>query len=96
MQQVIQEVADEYRDIAAESYRDGGETSLQKAAEEGATITELSEEQRAAYAQKLPNIAREWAEKLDSQGKPGTKVLETYMRLSKEAGITHVRDWAAK
>ena len=96
VQQVIQEVADEYRDIAAESYRDGGEASLATAAENGATISELSDEQRAAYAQKLPNIAREWAAKLDAEGKPGTEVLEAYMRLSKEAGIAHARDWAAE
>lgn len=96
LQAIIQEVANEYRDIAAESYRDGGEQSLQAAVAEGATITELSDEQRAAYAAKLPNIAREWADKLDAEGKPGTKVLETYMRLSKEAGIEHVRDWAAQ
>lgn len=96
VQQVIQEVANEYRDIAAESYNEGGKASLAKAVEGGATITDLSDEQRAAYAEKLPNIAREWAEKLDAQGKPGTEVLETYMRLSKEAGIQHVRDWAAK
>ena len=96
VQQIIQEVADEYRDIAAESYREGGEASLQKAVEGGATINELSDEQRAAYAAKLPNIAREWAEQLDAQGKPGTEVLETYMRLSKEAGIEHARDWAAE
>lgn len=96
VQQVIQEVADEYRDIAAESYRDGGAASLQQSVDGGAIISELSDEQRAAYAQKLPNIAREWADALDAQGKPGTEVLETYMRLSKEAGITHARDWAAK
>lgn len=96
VRQVIQEVADEYRDIAANSYKDGGEASLAKSIEGGAIVSELSEEQRVAYAQKLPNIAREWADKLDAQGKPGTRVLETYMRLSKEAGIEHARDWVAE
>lgn len=96
VQQIIQEVANEYRDIAAESYRDGGEASIATAVENGAKLSELSDEQRAAYAQKLPDIAREWAEQLDAQGKPGTEVLETYMRLSKEAGIEHARDWAQK
>lgn len=96
VQQVIQDVADEYRDIAATAYKEGGEASLAIAVDNGATVSELSDEQRTAYAQKLPNIAREWAEKLDAQGQPGTEVLETYMRLSKEAGIEHARDWAAK
>ncbi|MDF1854065.1 C4-dicarboxylate TRAP transporter substrate-binding protein [Pseudooceanicola sp.] len=95
VQAAIQEVADEYRDIAAESYRDGGQKSLAKAVEGGATINELSDEVRAAYAKKLPDIAGEWAKTLDAQGLPGTKTLETYMRLSKEAGINHVRAWGS-
>ncbi|MBV0911169.1 C4-dicarboxylate TRAP transporter substrate-binding protein [Anianabacter salinae] len=96
MQQIIQEAANGYRDIAAESYREGGEASLATAVEGGAILSELSDEERAAYANKLPNIAREWADQLDAQGLPGTEVLETYMRLSREAGITHARDWTAE
>ncbi len=93
VQAAIQTVADEYRDIAANSYRSGGQASLAKAVENGAKISELSDDVRSAYAQKLPEIAVEWAKKLDSQGLPGSKTLETYMRLSKEAGITHARQW---
>ncbi|RMH48821.1 MAG: hypothetical protein D6686_09635 [Alphaproteobacteria bacterium] len=96
VRQVIQEVADEYRDRAAAAYKAGGEASLAKAAAEGAIITQLPEEERRAYALRLPNIAREWAAALDAQGKPGSRVLETYMRLSREAGIVHARDWAAQ
>jgi len=95
VQQVIQEVADEYRDIAAESYATVGKESLATAEAAGATITELSAEERTAYAQKMPDIGKEWAEDLDARGLPGTKTLETYMRLSKEAGIEHARNWGA-
>jgi len=44
----------------------------------------------------MPNIAQEWAAKLDSQGQPGTKTLETFLRLSKEAGLGFARDWSAQ
>jgi len=93
VKQAIQEVADEYRDIAAESYRTGGQESLDAAVAGGAQISEFSAEQRAAYANNLPDIATEWAQSLDAQGLPGTKTLETYMRLSREAGIEHARNW---
>jgi TRAP-type C4-dicarboxylate transport system substrate-binding protein len=96
VQAAIQEVADEYRDITANYYNQGGAASIEKAVAGGATVSELTGEQRQAYAEKLPNIAREWAANLDAAGQPGTKVLETYMRLSREAGIEHARDWAAK
>ncbi|MBF9030975.1 hypothetical protein HKCCE3408_11270 [Rhodobacterales bacterium HKCCE3408] len=90
---VMLDVADEYRVRVAEDYYQGGAASLATAVENGATISDLSDEARAAYAAALPNIAREWAEGLDARGMPGTEVLETYLRLSGEAGITFARDW---
>lgn len=96
VQQAIQEVANEYRDIAADSYREGGQKSLDAAVEGGAKLSELSAEQRAAYAERMPDIAGDWAKALDAQGLPGTKTLEAYMRLSKEAGIEHAREWGTK
>lgn len=93
---VMEEVALAYRDDTARAYAKRGEASLAKAKAEGATFTALPADQQEAFAQSLPNIAREWAEKLDAQGLPGTKTLETYIRLSKEAGVTFTRDWLAE
>ena len=96
VQAAIQEAADLYLASTAAYYKTAGENSLAKAAENGATIREFSEEARAAYAARLPDFATEWAKKLDAAGKPGTKTLEAYMRLSKEAGITHARNWGGQ
>jgi fatty acid/phospholipid biosynthesis enzyme len=74
---------------------DSAGKSLAAAKEGGATISEVSDEERAAFAAVMPNIAQEWAADLDAQGQPGTKVLETYIELSKEAGVTFARDWLA-
>lgn len=92
----IEEVALGYRDDTARAYAARGAASLAKAKAEGATFSALSAEQQAAFARSLPNIAREWAAKMDAQGLPGTKTLETYIRLSKEAGVTFTRDWLAQ
>ncbi len=89
----IQTAADSYTALVAEDYYTSGTESLRAAEAAGATITEISDETRAAYAARMPNIAQEWAKDLDFRGLPGTKTLETYMRLSKEAGLTHARDW---
>ncbi len=96
VQTIMMEVAEEYRMRTAEAYQTGGAKSLEKAAEMGAKISELTPEARAEFAAALPNIAREWAAAQDAKGLPGTKTLETYMRLSKEAGLTFARDWAAE
>ncbi|WP_375174685.1 C4-dicarboxylate TRAP transporter substrate-binding protein [Pseudooceanicola sp.] len=93
VQAAIQEAADLYRESTAQYYQDAGANSLAKAAESGATIKEVSPEFRAEYAAALPSFATEWAKKLDAEGKPGTKTLETYMRLSREAGVEHARKW---
>ena len=93
VQTAIQEAADMYRESTAEFYQTAGAKSLETAAANGATIHEFSAEQRAAYAERLPDFAKEWAEKLDAQGMPGTKTLQTYMQLCKDAGIEHARNW---
>jgi TRAP-type C4-dicarboxylate transport system substrate-binding protein len=48
-------------------------------AKDGVTFIEFSAEERKRWAQSLPNIAKAWASRLDSQGLPGTKLLQTYM-----------------
>lgn len=93
---VILAVADEYRDLAAREYYEGGLASLETAVKGGAQISELPAAVRADYAARMPNIAREWAAGLDARGLPGTQTLETYMRLAREAGITFARDWTAE
>jgi TRAP-type C4-dicarboxylate transport system substrate-binding protein len=93
---IILEVSDEYRDRTAIDYYEGGLASLNIAVEDGAIISDLPQEARIAYAAQMPNVAREWAADLDARGMPGTEVLETYMRLVREAGIEVPRDWAAE
>ncbi len=54
----------------------------------------LAPEERARWAQALPDIAGTWAAAADAQGLPGTDVLNTYMAFLKEAGVELVRDWS--
>ncbi|MEL6522642.1 MAG: C4-dicarboxylate TRAP transporter substrate-binding protein [Pseudomonadota bacterium] len=69
------------------------ETSFQVMGENGATITDASDEMRAAWAEGMENAAKTWAEQLDSQGIPGTEVLSLYMSAMRDAGATPLRDW---
>jgi TRAP-type C4-dicarboxylate transport system substrate-binding protein len=90
---IILAVSEEYRDQAAVDYFEGGQASLNIAVENGATISDIPTDVRAAYAGQMPNVALEWAADLDARGLPGTQVLETYMRLAQEAGIEFARTW---
>jgi hypothetical protein len=41
----------------------------------------------------MPNIAKEWAERADKEGLPGSKALASYMAELRKAGAKPVRDW---
>ncbi len=62
----------------------------------GATITELTPEERARWAAALPQIADTWAKDADGQGLAGSEVLSAYIGLLKEAGVQLPRDWSQR
>lgn len=68
-------------------------TSFKVMGENGATITDASDEMRAAWAAGMDNSAKTWAQGLDAKGIPGTEVLSLYMNAMRDAGATPLRDW---
>ena len=90
----IEQASASYMELVAEKYYSSGADSLKAAEAAGAKMSTLSDEARKAYAEKMPNVAMDWAKDLDARGLPGTETLKTYMRLSREAGIAHARDWS--
>lgn len=49
--------------------------------------------ERKKWADAMPNIAAEWAGRLEKQGVPGKKILAAYMDAMRKAGAKPVRDW---
>ena len=41
----------------------------------------------------MPNIAKEWAERIDAQGLPGSAVLAAYMDEMRAQAPNPVRNW---
>jgi TRAP-type C4-dicarboxylate transport system substrate-binding protein len=93
---VLQKVAVEYRDHIANVAMKRAVTSLEAYKKGGGTVVVLSQEARVAWANAMPNIAAEWAAKLDKSGAPGSEMLKAYVAKLKAAGKTPVRDWAAE
>jgi TRAP-type C4-dicarboxylate transport system substrate-binding protein len=56
----------------------------------------LPRAEQAKWAAAMPNIAKEWAERSDKEGLPGTKALSVYMDEMRKAGAKPVRDWDKK
>jgi len=90
---VIQEVSILYRDHVASLAMDRAEASREKFVRGGGTIVPVSEGDRTAWANAMPNIAAAWAADLDSKGEPGSEMLEAYLGKLTAAGYTGVRDW---
>ena len=93
---VLQDVAVEYRDHVASIAMERAEASRAAFEEAGGTVVEMDAEQRAQWAENMPNIAVEWAAGLDSKGEPGSDMLKAYLAKLQEAGFTPVRDWSAE
>ena len=91
---VLQEVAVAYRDHVAGIAMDRAAASLDAYVAAGGTVVEMSAEDRAAWADSIPNIAAEWAENLDGNGEAGTEMLNTYLGKLEAAGYTGTRDWS--
>lgn len=57
------------------------------------TISEMSEADRQAWVDGLPDIAGEWAADAESRGLPGREFLKAYMDGLRERGETPARNW---
>jgi TRAP-type C4-dicarboxylate transport system substrate-binding protein len=93
---VLKEVSIAYRDHVAGIAMDRAEASRAAYVEQGGTIVEISDEDRAAWANAMPNVAQEWAATLNDNGEAGTEMLAAYLGKLEAAGFTGVRDWTAE
>lgn len=59
----------------------------------GQTTTNLSTEQRKAWAMAMPNVAKAWAERQDKAGLPGTKMLASFMDYMRANNQVVLRNW---
>ena len=93
---VLKEVAVSYRDHIASLAMGRAGKSREAFVASGGTIVNIDPKERAQWAAAMPNIAVEWATKLDKAGHPGSKMLRAYMGKLAAAGYMPLRDWAAE
>ncbi len=93
---VLKAVAIDYRDHVAGIAMDRAAASRDAYTEAGGTIVEVSDEDRAAWANAMPNVAQEWAATLNENGEQGDEILAAYLGKLKDAGFTGVRDWTVE
>ena len=95
-QQVFRDVAAEYTTRFAQAQQGAANALLAKMVEAGAKVAEIDAGERAKWAGMVPNVAKQWAAKLDGQGQPGSEVLKGFMTQLSAAGANVPRDWSAE
>jgi TRAP-type C4-dicarboxylate transport system substrate-binding protein len=60
------------------------------------TITPMSEQDRQAWVNAMPNIAKEWADGLEAKGVPAKDFLKAYLEGVRAKGEKPVRNWDAE
>ena len=93
VRRVIHEVTRDYRDHTAQAAVDDAGKAYANFVEKGGQIVEMSDEARAGWAKAMPNIAKEWAAKLDKDGLPGSGLLTAYMDKMRAAKQPIMRHW---
>ncbi|MFK7752070.1 MAG: C4-dicarboxylate TRAP transporter substrate-binding protein [Sedimentitalea sp.] len=93
VQTALTSAADETQEWYVSALETAVQTSFKVMGDNGATITQASDEMRQSWAAGMDNAAKIWAEGLDGQGLPGTKSLNNYMEQMRAAGATPLRDW---
>jgi TRAP-type C4-dicarboxylate transport system substrate-binding protein len=97
VQKIIREAGAAWSDAADKSQQEIGDKAYAGVPSfPGADTYELPRDEQVKWANAMPNIAKEWAARLDKQGLPGTKSLAIYMEEMRKAGAKPVRDWDKK
>ncbi|WP_413700891.1 hypothetical protein ACLKMH_03555 [Psychromonas sp. KJ10-10] len=53
----------------------------------------MTPEARKAWADSVPDLAKELADNLDKSGQPGTEMIRAYIDKLRAQGATPIRDW---
>jgi TRAP-type C4-dicarboxylate transport system substrate-binding protein len=95
VKEVIAALGREYSTENARLIREREELFFRKFEEEGATVTDMPQEQKVEWVNRMPPLGKNWAEALEAQGIPGREIMTKYMAVVQEEGGTPLRDWAA-
>ncbi|MBQ9421401.1 MAG: TRAP transporter substrate-binding protein DctP [Lachnospiraceae bacterium] len=89
VQEIITEVATELEEVQAEHAAETTAYAYEECEKAGLEITEMTEEEKAAWVNMLPNLPDTAAE----LGSKGVEILEHYVELLSEAGYEQPRKW---
>lgn len=93
VRRIMLEVAETWGVESDKAYMTAGAAGYAALPSFKAQLYEFPYEERVRWAKAMPNVAKEWAQRMDKQGLPGSKALSYLMEEVRKAGIKPVRDW---
>ena len=96
VQIALSESAEPYRLALAQYAMGEANQSIEDMKAAGATIVEVSQEDREKWVAGLDDIASEWVADASALGAPAQDILTDYIAAMRENGQTILRDWSAQ
>jgi TRAP-type C4-dicarboxylate transport system substrate-binding protein len=93
LQKLFIEVGNDYTNQAAKIQAEAQETFRVQMQKAGAKFSTLPAADKARWVKAMPNLAKDWATRLESQGLPADTVLKAYMGELRARGFKPLRDW---
>ena len=94
LQKILREAGEAWGASADKEMLNAGDTSFAMVKDfPKAEAFTLPRAEQVKWANAMPNVAKEWAERLDKSGLSGQKILTGYMNEMRKAGVKPVRDW---
>ena len=93
VRQAMRESGVDYRNAQHEKMTKLVDTFEAKMKAEGVVFSQMPLDQKLAWAKAMPNIAKEWAARVEAKGFAGNKVLKAYMDKLRANKIPLVREW---
>ena len=93
VQEVFAQLGKEYGKMVAAAIMANRKKHFAILANKGAEISTMSEADQKKWATLMPNIAGEWAARLETKGMPAKAVIKAYIDGAQKRGEKPIRDW---
>lgn len=93
VQEILVELGVEFEAQIAGWVKEEGGQAYDTMREAGTTINSLSDEARADWVNRLPELPNQGAQEANDMGLPGSEAFRVYIRAQEELGYEFPRDW---
>jgi hypothetical protein len=93
VQAVIQDVANDYRDVLALETDRVSSAAREEFVAQGGVVVPVAQDKRRLWAANLPDLAGEWVKVMEEAGLPGREILADYMQIMRDNDQPIMRQW---